>query len=79
MIEIVYNSMVFEILIMEIQPEGAGGISLIDTDLEVCSHQYFSIQYIMWRLSFRLTSPRQKDMWNQSEPHLLPLRLWQAR
>lgn len=35
MIEIVYNSMVFEILIMEIKPEGAG-ISLIDTDLEVC-------------------------------------------
>jgi len=34
MISIVYNSMVFEILIMEIKPEGAG-ISLIDTDLEV--------------------------------------------
>jgi len=34
MIEIVYNSMVFEILIMESKPEGAG-ISLIDTDLEV--------------------------------------------
>jgi ubiquitin fusion degradation protein 1 len=34
MIEIVYNSMVFEILIMEIKPEGPG-ISLLDTDLEV--------------------------------------------
>lgn len=33
MIEIVYNSMVFEILIMEIKPEGSG-ISLLDTDLE---------------------------------------------
>jgi len=30
----VYNSMVFEILIMEIKPEGPG-ISLLDTDLEV--------------------------------------------
>ena len=36
MIEIVYNSMVFEILIMEIKPDGAG-INLIDTDLEVFS------------------------------------------
>lgn len=34
-IEIMYNRIAFEILIMEIQPEGAG-ISLLDTDLEVC-------------------------------------------
>ncbi|KAF8311622.1 UFD1-domain-containing protein [Clavulina sp. PMI_390] len=34
MIEIVYNSIVFELLIMEIKPEGSG-ISLLDTDLEV--------------------------------------------
>lgn len=33
-IEIMYNKIAFEILIMEIQPEGAG-ISLLDTDLEV--------------------------------------------
>jgi ubiquitin fusion degradation protein 1 len=34
MIEITYNSMTFEFLIMEITPEGPG-ISVIDTDLEV--------------------------------------------
>jgi ubiquitin fusion degradation protein 1 len=33
-IEIIYNKLVFEILIMEIKPDGAG-ISLLDTDLEV--------------------------------------------
>lgn len=34
MIEIVYNGIVFELLIMETKPEGTG-ISLLDTDLEV--------------------------------------------
>jgi hypothetical protein len=34
-IEIIYNGIRFEILIMEILPEGAG-ISVLDTDLEVC-------------------------------------------
>lgn len=46
MIEIVYNSMVFELLIMEIKPEGPG-ISLLDTDLEVPSSSFSSqrLQY----------------------------------
>ncbi len=34
MIEITYNSLTFEFLIMETTPEGPG-ISVIDTDLEV--------------------------------------------
>ncbi len=38
MIEITYNSMTFEFLIMEITPEGPG-ISVIDTDLEVSDGQ----------------------------------------
>lgn len=37
MVEIVYNGIVFEILIMEIKPEGSG-ISLLDIDLEVSKY-----------------------------------------
>lgn len=45
MIEIVYNSMVFELLIMEIKPEGPG-ISLLDTDLEVYRQVLSSLQLL---------------------------------
>lgn len=34
-IEIYHNMMTFEILIMELKPEDAPGVSIIDTDLSV--------------------------------------------
>ena len=35
MIEIIYNSIVFRLLVMEAKPENAPGISVFETDLEV--------------------------------------------
>ena len=41
-IEIVYNSIVFELLIMEMKPEGPG-INVLDTDLEVFHEVNFPV------------------------------------